>query len=549
MAIGGYLPPLVTELEGNVRPLAEAFAEGETLAEAYSEKMDATLTDGMHNAGQHSAEAFDKEVQSGVDKTFKDAKGRVRGERNQFADEGRALGNALINGLEDAVNPGGGGGGGSGGAGGAGRKAGQSFISQFISGASAIGENFTQILIGAAVIAAPAIAAAIGTALAIALPLVFAGIGVAIAAAMLPSVQKAFQKLADPIRSAFKYAISGAFDNALLGAIKEFSKYIPMFRGPLRAVFDAVAPIMKPLADALGKSITVFLQSLATTLKQSQPVIIEFLNKLPDLVKSFGDFLVSVTENGPALVRFLDDSLNFLEKFITDSGKVISWLTGVYDWVVKLNDKSPIEFIGWTRSFEGLKIAWNAVTKWISGAWDKTVAWFKKTGEAIGNWFNDLPKKITKFFSNASSWLTNAGEDMVKGLIKGVKNMWKSAMDDIKGFGNGLVDAFKGVMHISSPSGVFAELGGYLVAGLVQGVQTGQDRAQRSVNGMIQAGASWAGGGAYALAGAAPVGGGYAAYAAPMVHTTVMVNDRAIVEAITPSTQRRKARSGTSGMA
>lgn len=642
MALGGYLPPLVTDLEANVKPLAEGFAEGEALADAYSSKIDNTLSEGGRTAGRDMAKGLTSEMKMGLDGVYRDAHGRLRDERGRFVKDGEALGAALGRGIDDAL----GGGGRGGGSSQAGRRAGQSFFSQFMEGAQAIGANFVPILIGAAILAAPAIAAAISTAIAIALPLVFAGAGVAIAAAMLPGVQKAFKSLADPIRSAFKYAITGGFDDALIGAIGEFRKYIPAFRTELRGVFDAVAPILKPLADALGKSLVVFLASLKDALVNSQPVILSFLSQLPALVQSIGEFFVEVTKDGPALVRFLGDSLNFLEKFITDSGKVIAWLSGVYAWVVKLNDESPIEFLGFTRSLEGLKIGWTKFTSWLSGAWSATKAWVSSAVSSVGDWFAQLPGRVwnvikaipgffvriwhdvlygvgyfigswvgelmalpgqlvsvvkalwnagveqfklafgafvalakwgvskiiswftglphramegfhqlkadvINFFKNAPSWLEQAGQDIVLGLIHGLEHAGGWAIDKVKGLAGDLLHGFKDALHISSPSGAFADESAWIPAGVAQGIDRAASTAYGAVRRMADgAVAVWSGsmGSMRAQPVYAGAGGGPGGYAPPVVETTVMVDGAQLVRALTPSTQRRKNRSGTSGM-
>jgi len=644
VALGGYLPPLVTELKGEIRDLAKTFTEGEGLAEAYSEKMDTTLTEGGHMAGKDMAEGFDSEVKQGMDKTWRDAKGRLRDERGKFVSEGKALGDSLVTGLEDAVNggSGGGGGGSGGGAGRAGRRAGLGFVSQFMDGASMIGQSIVPILIGAAIIAAPAIAAAIGAAIAVILPLAFAGIGAMIAVTMLPQVKKAFGALANPIRAAFKYAVSGAFDDALIGAVKQFGKYIPQFKTGLRGVFDAIAPILKPLADSLGKSITVFLGQLRTTLVQSQPVIMQFLKDLPTIVKSVGDLLVKATEDGPALVRFLSDADHFLSEFLSDTGSVIGWLSGVYDWIVKLNDASPIEFLGWSRKIEGAKIAWNAFTAWFKKAWTAAGDWIKNSASNVGNWFSKLPgivwnfiksipgffvrmwhdvlyyvgffvgsfvkelmalpgqlwtvikflwtsgvdqfkrtfaafvalakwavdhiiawfesspgralaafkalrDGVVKFFKAAPGWLVQAGKDLLSGLWEGIKSYYGWLIGKVKGVATDLLHGFKDALDMHSPSRAFAEVGRMVVAGFVQGILGDTGDAHAALRGLVGGvGGMSVGGG---VAGAAYAGaGGYGGGGVYEVHTTIQVDNATLVRAITPGAQRRKSRSGTSGL-
>ncbi|WP_417539992.1 phage tail tape measure protein, partial [Marinobacter sp.] len=75
----------------------------------------------------------------------------------------------------------------------------------------------------------------------------------------------------------------------------------------------------------------------------------------------------------------------------------------------------------------------------------------------------DLPSKFSEFGSN-----------MIQGLINGFTGMFPNLTATISGAADSVVSTFKSLLGIHSPSRVFAELGGHTMAGLEQGLESGE---------------------------------------------------------------------------
>ena len=81
------------------------------------------------------------------------------------------------------------------------------------------------------------------------------------------------------------------------------------------------------------------------------------------------------------------------------------------------------------------------------------------------SWFGiELPSKFTEF-----------GRNMVMGLVNGITGAFSVAKDAVMGLGERTIGWFKEKLGIHSPSRVFAELGGFTMAGLEQGITGTQD--------------------------------------------------------------------------
>jgi phage-related protein len=80
--------------------------------------------------------------------------------------------------------------------------------------------------------------------------------------------------------------------------------------------------------------------------------------------------------------------------------------------------------------------------------------------------------------------IIKVGEDILRGIWKGIENMVTWITGKIKNFLSGIVDGVKGVLGISSPSKVFAEIGTQMVEGMARGIST-TDSAMAAMTGVL----------------------------------------------------------------
>lgn len=101
---------------------------------------------------------------------------------------------------------------------------------------------------------------------------------------------------------------------------------------------------------------------------------------------------------------------------------------------------------------------WGPIKAWFAGLWDAIKANFNATVD----WFGALPARFAEF-----------GTQMMQGLVDGITGAMGRAKDAVMSVGDNVVGWFKDKLGIHSPSRVFAELGGFTMAGLAQGLQAG----------------------------------------------------------------------------
>lgn len=120
---------------------------------------------------------------------------------------------------------------------------------------------------------------------------------------------------------------------------------------------------------------------------------------------------------------------------------------------------------------------WGTLGPKFTALWDG----IKATFGATMDWFAGLPARFVQF-----------GGDILRGLASGITGALGSVKDAVVGAGESAIGWFKEKLGIHSPSRVFAELGGYTMAGLEQGIQTGQKNPfaalDQTAQGVVQKG-------------------------------------------------------------
>lgn len=117
---------------------------------------------------------------------------------------------------------------------------------------------------------------------------------------------------------------------------------------------------------------------------------------------------------------------------------------------------------GWNTITNGATNAWNNITSTVSNLWDG----LKNT---LSN--NDF---------------TYVGSNMVSGLQNGITSAWNNLSSWVSSAAEGLTSTLESVFGIASPSKVWARIGEYLDAGLVQGLNNEKKQVLSTVSGIAK---------------------------------------------------------------
>lgn len=519
MAVGEYLPPLVTELKADISGLKKGFDEAKAAAKKYKEDIDSlsggfrqTKTD-ADGAGKAVSD-FERLVRSKM-RTGETAVSAMRTQwdllhrkiketRTELAkpggstDENHAALRTLI---KDAAALG-------------------SIASDFgvrladatgkgiANGAAAAGP-YVQTAIAAAVIGSaalfsPVIGAAIASAVTIAL-----GLGVIGLAAYIlkerPKIQKAWETLTETSSGVFQRAaakLEAPFLRAISMVSREFLKWEPT----LTKIFNAASPLIIPLTEGVLGFITNMLPGTLEAVKNAEPVFKALGESLPGVGTALGEFFRIISENKEELALFTSDSLTALANVIIATGYIISGLTVAYGWI--------------RRTTESVLGAMRSVTTTLSEWWT-----------SVKTWISDLFNKV--------------GQAIMSGMVAGIKWKAKAVKDEIVGAVKSAWEAAKSWLQTGSPSRRYMELGRWTAEGYAKGVDASTADTWASLKRMTVPGA--ANPRTAAAAGAVPLGGGGGAGGGMVGVAHIYLDGREIQQAGIKYAQRDKIRNNNTG--
>ncbi|WP_246189186.1 phage tail tape measure protein [Pandoraea anapnoica] len=165
-------------------------------------------------------------------------------------------------------------------------------------------------------------------------------------------------------------------------------------------------------------------------------------------------------------IRFVGSSLLWMGRMLltTPIGLALTAIAVAAYLIYRNWDQVKAFFIG----------VWNEIKAAFSGGIGGVAAlilnWsplgiFYRAFAGVMSWFGvELPSKFSEF-----------GANIVQGLANGITSAASYVKDAVVGLGERTVSWFKEKLGIHSPSRVFAELGGFTMAGLEQGITGNQD--------------------------------------------------------------------------
>lgn len=135
-----------------------------------------------------------------------------------------------------------------------------------------------------------------------------------------------------------------------------------------------------------------------------------------------------------------------------------------------------------------INAAWNAVITFINGFADA----IDQKGPELQAAVNKLITAIINFIKNGLVGMANKfspqagtiGRNIINGVINGVSGAAGALYNKLRNVASSALSSFKSTLGIHSPSRVFATAAGFIVAGIVQGIDRNQDDAVDAMSGL-----------------------------------------------------------------
>lgn len=200
--------------------------------------------------------------------------------------------------------------------------------------------------------------------------------------------------------------------------------------------------------------------------------VIDFMTSLPEKV---GNIVSSIGEWFSSLPEKIGYALGFAV------GKIGEW---VGNMVVTVTTEVPKIVSSVVKFFEELP---GNIGTAILKTLDVISEWRERMVAFVVVEIPKIVSSIVEEFKKLPGELKKLGKFIWDGLINGLKDTWSTVTDGIKSFTDGFVNGFKEALGIHSPSKVFAELGGYVVEGLANGITGSLGYVNDAMNKLVDA--------------------------------------------------------------
>lgn len=313
-------------------------------------------------------------------------------------------------------------------------------------------------------------------------------------------------------------AAAPAIQAALIGVFTAFENAAPSFGNAVTALIRSLIPAVNELIILAGVAIRQFISQIYQIIKQKMPELVQIVvltisgilealrNVWPEFLKTvldmLGQFFLAIGENIPKFSAAFQLILTGFVDLIKANvpliiGAFLALIQAMLDGLAtKIPDlmKSGANLIAAmingiaAQSVIIINAAWDAVITFINGFADA----IDQKGPELQAAVNKLIKAIINFIKNGLTGMANTfaphassiGRNIINGVINGVSSAAGALYNKLRNVASSALSSFKSTLGIHSPSRVFATAAGFIVAGIVQGINRNQSDAVDAMSGL-----------------------------------------------------------------
>ncbi|WP_432164860.1 phage tail tape measure protein [Streptomyces sp. bgisy031] len=202
--------------------------------------------------------------------------------------------------------------------------------------------------------------------------------------------------------------------------------------------------------------------------------------------------------------------------------QIPGWVAGWFGDMKDLAVRKAMDLVTWIASLPGrigsaiASLAGTLRTAATNGFNSFKTAAVAKASSFLA-WVRTLPGQISRGIGSLAGLLVSKGKDVVRGIWNGIKSMGGWLKSQLISFAKGMIPGpIAKALGIASPSKVMAnQVGRWIPAGIVQGIESGQGALDRTMSSLVST--PTPGQAAMSAAGAVSGGSGSASGSAPRV--------------------------------
>lgn len=313
-------------------------------------------------------------------------------------------------------------------------------------------------------------------------------------------------------------AAAPAIQAALVGVFSALENSAPALAGALQALVRALEPAVNELIILAGIAIRQFISQMYQIFKQ----------KMPEMVQIFTLFVSGALQTLRNIwPEVLNTVLDLLLQLMSAIAESIPKFSAVYqallkEWINAVKECVPLMVEALLVLLQSLidgiaaKIpdlaasGANLVAAMINGmasqaviiinaAWDAVITFINGFADAIDQKGPELQAAVNKLITAIINFIKNGligmankfapqagaiGRNIINGVVNGVSGAAGALYNKLRNVASSALSSFKSTLGIHSPSRVFATAAGFIVAGIVQGIDKNQDDAVDAMSGL-----------------------------------------------------------------
>lgn len=272
-------------------------------------------------------------------------------------------------------------------------------------------------------------------------------------------------------------AITGAIETALTGLKAAFDRILEAGR----IVFEGIKEHLRLLATGLEALLN---GDFRGALDAGVAIVQNFGATVGAAFQAlFGDLVAKALEMGRTVVANIQTGLQenwqAVTSFFSMSGEEIGYAFGVAigGLILKVQEVAAQIVAGFQNLVSGLQTMFETD---FGAVWQLGV-------EAVRQFGADLLAALAELLTQVIQAALELGRNIVDGIKRGLQEKWQGLKGTMSGLAQGIISVWKDETETRSPSRVFKRFGGFIVDGLVQGIQGGIGAIQGAVGQMSDA--------------------------------------------------------------
>ena len=319
--------------------------------------------------------------------------------------------------------------------------------------------------------------------------------GAAILAAAAPAVQAALVGLFTALENSAP-AMGNAVSSMVRALIPAVNELIIMAGVAIRQFISQVYQIVKQKMPELVQIWTTFISGMLQTLRNVWPEVLKtvidlllqlvmaIVENIPKFSAAYQALLKEWIEAAKACIPLMVEALLTLLQALIDgiTAKIPDLAASGANMIAAMINGMA------SQAVIIINAAWNAVITFINGFADA----IDQKGPELQAAVNKLITAIVNFIKNGLVGMANKfspqagtiGRNIINGVVNGVSGAAGALYNKLRNVASSALSSFKSTLGIHSPSRVFATAAGFIVAGIVQGIDKNQSDAVDAMSGL-----------------------------------------------------------------